>query len=151
MPAARLFLDSSALVAGAASDTGAARALLVLAEAGQIAIVVSEQVIAESERVLAHKLAGALPAFRPLLLTARLTIIRDPEPEAVAAHEGLIAHAADLPVLVAAMQANVDYLVTFNRRHFLDDPGVAARSGLRIGSPADALDWLRARRFAAPG
>jgi predicted nucleic acid-binding protein len=151
MPAARLFLDSRALVAGAASETGAARALLVLAEAGHIAIVVSEQVITESERVLARKLPGALPAFRPLLLTARLTIVRDPEPEEVAAHEGLIAHAADLPVLVAAMQANVDYLVTFNRRHFLDDPGVAARSGMRIGSPADALDWLRAQRFAEPG
>jgi predicted nucleic acid-binding protein len=145
MPAARLFLDSSALVAGAASETGAARALLVLAEAGQLDLVVSEQVVVESERTLARKLPGALPAYRPLLLATRLTIVRDPAPEATAAHQGLIAHEADLPVLVAAMGAGADYLVTFNRRHFLDDPGVAARSGLRIGSPADALAWLRTR------
>jgi predicted nucleic acid-binding protein len=144
MPAARLFLDSSAFVAGVASEAGAARSLLILAETGQIEIVVSEQVVAETERVLARKLPAALPAYRPLLLATRLTIVRDPAPEEVAAHWGLIAHEADLPVLVATMEARVDYLVTFNRRHFLDDPDVAAGSGLRIGSPADALAWLRA-------
>lgn len=43
------------------------------------------------------------------------------------------------------MQANLDYLVTLNRAHFLDDPGVADRSGLRIGTPGAALAWLRQR------
>lgn len=145
MPAARLFLDSSALVAGVASESGAARALLVLAEAGEIAILVSEQVVAETERALARRLPGALPAYRPLLRATGLTILSDPEPAVVAANEGLIAHRADLPLLVAAMQAGVDYLVTFNRRHFLDDPDVAVKSGVRIGTPADALTWLRTR------
>ena len=32
-----------------------------------------------------------------------------------------------------------------NRKHFLDDPQVAASSGLRIGTPGDALAWVRAR------
>jgi hypothetical protein len=31
-------------------------------------------------------------------------------------------HTADAPILVAAAQAEVDYLVTLNRKHFLDDP-----------------------------
>ena len=52
-------------------------------------------------------------------------------------------HLADVPVLVAAMNARTDYLVTLNRRHFVDDPNVAARSGLRIGTPGDALVWVR--------
>jgi hypothetical protein len=30
-----------------------------------------------------------------------------------------------------------------NQRHFIDDPSVAARSGLRIGAPGDALAWVR--------
>jgi hypothetical protein len=38
---------------------------------------------------------------------------------------------------LAAMKANVDYLVTLNRRHFLDDPDVRERTGLRIGVPGD--------------
>ena len=37
----------------------------------------------------------------------------------------------------------MDYLVTFNRRHFIDDPNVATRSGLRIGTRGNALDWVR--------
>ena len=41
------------------------------------------------------------------------------------------------------MKAPVDYLVTFNRRHFIDDTGVVARSGLRIGTPGDGLAWVR--------
>jgi hypothetical protein len=43
------------------------------------------------------------------------------------------------------MQARVDYLVTLNRKHFLDDPQVTAYSGLRIATPGDALARVRAR------
>jgi hypothetical protein len=41
------------------------------------------------------------------------------------------------------MQSKTDYLVTLNRRHFIDDPAVAGRSKLRIGTPGDALAWVR--------
>ena len=51
--------------------------------------------------------------------------------------------APDVPIVLSAMMAQVDFLVTFNRRHFIDDPGVAQRSGLRIGDPGDALTWVR--------
>lgn len=136
-----LFLDSSALFAGSLSAQGAGRQLLFLGEASRITIIVSEQVIAETERALARKAPRGLPYFREALLLAR--IIKDPSPADIRANEGLIAHRADVPILVAAMQAKVDYLVTFNRRHFLEDPGVADRSGLRIGTPGDALAWLR--------
>lgn len=46
---------------------------------------------------------------------------------------------------MAAMHARVDFLATLNRKHFLDDPQVAARSGLRIGTPGDALAYIRDR------
>ncbi len=35
--------------------------------------------------------------------------------------------------------------VTLNRRHFMDDPRVAARARLPIGTPGDALAWVRGR------
>jgi predicted nucleic acid-binding protein len=136
-----VFLDSSALFAGIVSAEGAARALLMMAEAGLLTITVSEQVIAETERALARKLPLALDDLRATLRHTRLRIVRDPAPEAVEAHTGVIAHLADVPIVVAAMQAGVDYLATLNRRHFIDDPDVAARSGLRIGTPGDALGW----------
>jgi len=71
--------------------------------------------------------------------------VRDPSPEEVALHRGIIAHAADVPIVLAAMWVQVDYLVTLSRRHFIDDPAVAARSGLRIGTSGEVLQWLRIR------
>lgn len=138
-----LFLDSSALVAGAISADGAARALLVLAEAGKIQLTISEQVVAETERALARTAPSALVYYREVLLHSDLRVTRDPAPEQVEARAGLIGHQADVPIVIAAMEAGVDFLVTLNRRHFLDDPGVAERSGLRLGTPGDALAWVR--------
>ena len=145
MPRATLFLDSSALVAGIISAHGAARALLLLAELGEIAIVVSEQVIAETERAVARKVPQALPDLRQAIRQTGLRIVHDPSPNRVAAGQHYIAHPADVPVLLAAMQSKADYLVTLNRKHFLDDPQVAQGSGLRIGTPGDALAWVRSR------
>ena len=52
MPEINLFLDSSALMAGIISATGAARVLLLLAESGQLSITISEQVVTETERAI---------------------------------------------------------------------------------------------------
>jgi hypothetical protein len=57
----------------------------------------------------------------------------------VTAHPNQISHAADVSIVFAAMQAKVDYLVTLNRKYFIDDPDVALQAGLRIGTPGDAL------------
>jgi predicted nucleic acid-binding protein len=144
----QLFFDASALVAGpllanVISAVGAARALLLLGEAGVIAITVSEQVIVETERTLARKAPVAVPFYREALRASRIRIVKDAPPAEVAAARDLIAHEPDVPILVAAMKARTGYLVTLNRRHFIDDPEVARRSGLRIGTPGDALAWVR--------
>jgi hypothetical protein len=145
MPKPDLFLDSSALFAGVVSAEGASRALLLLGEGDLILVTVSEQVVAETERALARKVPRALSTFREALRAAGLRIVGDPSPQDVEAYQDIITHPPDVPIVVAAMQAGVDYLVTLNRRHFIDDPHVAARSGLRIGMPADALAWVRDR------
>jgi predicted nucleic acid-binding protein len=143
-PKAKVFFDSSALFAGVVSAAGAARALLLLSEAGVLVqVIVSEQVIAETERNVARKLPRALPYYREALRSGAMTIVKNPTREEVTQHQGIIAHKADVPIVVAAMKANADYLVTLNRRHFLDDPEVAQRSGLQIGSPGDCVAWVR--------
>lgn len=147
MPEINLFLDSSALIAGIVSAKGAARALLLLAEAGQIAVTISEQVLAETERAIARKVPLALSDLRQAILTSQAQIVRDPSPEEVKAHPDLISHPADTPIVLAAMQAKVDYLVTLNRKHFIDDLEVARKSGLKIGTPGDALIWVREQIF----
>lgn len=139
----QLFFDASALFAGVVSAVGAARALLLLSEAGVIAITVSEQVIAETERTLARKASAALPFYRETLRASQIRIVKDPSAAEVAAARGMIAHEPDVPILVAAIKVKTGYLVTLNRRHFIEDSEVARRSGLRIGTPGDALAWVR--------
>ena len=140
MSRAELFFDSSALVAGVISPSGEARALLILAEIGLISVVVSEQVITETERAIARKAPRSLSAYRRAVRITVDRILRDPSLEAIEKHHKIIRHQSDVPIVVAAMQEGVDFLVTLNRRHFRI---VSDLSGLRIGTPGDALNWLR--------
>lgn len=143
MPKLNIFLDSSALIAGVISDTGAAHALLQLGESEDIRLIVSEMVLVESERAIAKKSPRNLSDLRALIKTAKLRIITDPSKREVGANLYLIHDPADVPILLAAIKAKADYLVTHNRKHFLDDPGVVEKSGLNIGTPGDALAWIR--------
>jgi len=145
MSSARLFLDSSALFSGIVSSAGAARALLLLAETGRIELIVSEQVIVETERAVARKAPVMVADLRRTILASNVQIVSIPSAREVAEHLQLVRHVADVPILLAAMQAQVDFLVTLNSRHFIDDPDVARTSGLRIGTPGDGLAWLRDR------
>jgi predicted nucleic acid-binding protein len=141
MPKIELFFDSSALMAGIISELGAARALLQLGESKKIHITVSQQVIAEVERNLAHKVPRALPFGREIIRISISRVMRDPDLDDVKRHLDWIKHAADVPILVAAMNSGSGYLVTLNTHHFMSDPGLAERYGLTIGTPGDALTW----------
>ncbi len=145
MPESNVFLDSSALIAGIVSGEGAARVLLLLGEDEKIVLSVSEQVIWEVERNLARKLPRVLPFAREMILSAHVRIVRNPSPEDVQSCLDWISHAAGVPILVAARQARVDFLATLNTRRFLNGPEVARKSELCVGTPGDALAWVRER------
>ena len=124
-----LFLDSSVLFAGVVSASGASRALLLLAEAGSVTLTVSEQVLAGTKRAVARKVPRALVLYRHALRGTGLRIVGNPSKEHVEAHRDIIAHRAEVPIVVVAMQVKTDVLVTLNRRHFLDDRDASVRSG----------------------
>ena len=92
---------------------------------------------------MARKAPTALPFYRETLHASRIRIVKDPSTAEVAAARNMIAHETDVPILVAAIRIQTGFLVTLNRRHFIEDPEVAQRSGLRIGTPGDALAWVR--------
>jgi predicted nucleic acid-binding protein len=145
MPEIKLFLDSSALFAGIISADGGGRALLLLGEAGKVRLTISEQVVVDTERAIARKLPRALPEVRLAILRCQARIMQDPDADAVLAHLDWMNDPADVPILLAAMQAKVDYLVMLHRKHFLEDPRLPQRAGLGIGTPGDALAWLRSQ------
>jgi hypothetical protein len=94
---------------------------------------------------LARKVPHALPDFRQAIKDAQPKIIKNPTPNQIKDHLYLISDPDDVPILLAAMLAKVDYLATHNRKHFLVDPKVAERAGIRIGTPGDVLSWIRER------
>jgi len=144
MPAIKVFMDTSALLAAIASDKGGAAEILQLAEVGQVEVLVSRQVVTEAERNIRRKLPGGLPFFRKALARI-LKLVPDPLLERVEECKGIISSPVDAPILAAAMVARVDYLVTLDRKHFINEPTVAEKSGLHIGTPGDFLTWFRGR------
>ena len=112
----RVFFDADALIAGAASTTGASHLLLRLSELTLLEGMTCRYVVGEVERNLLAKLPAALPAFR-LILEAGVDIVPDPSNSVTAALAGQ-ADPKDLPVLSAAIAAQADFLATFNTRHF---------------------------------
>lgn len=131
-----MFIDADVLIAGSASTSGASHLILQLSELGLIDAVASEQVRQESERNLATKLPAAIPAFR-LLADAALRWVRNPRTKQLEKYRGQ-ADPEELPILVAALKAGCDSLITFNLRHYWPKD-----QALRIETPGDFLTRVR--------
>ena len=136
----RIFADSSLLIAGCGSRSGASRAVLTMAEIGLFKLVISEQVLEECERNLRKKLPTALPIFTQLIATINPEIQPDPSLEESSRWAAII-EAKDTPILAAAVVANVDRLLTLNTKDFTAE--VAAQSGLIIQTPAEFVREIR--------
>jgi predicted nucleic acid-binding protein len=136
-----VFFDASALYAAAYSTGGAARELLRLALRGQIRVVVSQDVLDETERNLTRKAPEVLETYGQLLHLLTPEVV-NPTREEVWAAEEYVAQ-KDAPIIAAAIRAQPDYLVTFDRKHLIDPPEVAEQSELRIVTPGAALRALR--------
>jgi predicted nucleic acid-binding protein len=149
MPAkVRAFLDTSALFAGIWSVEGGARMILKLGEAGAIQLLVSSQVLREIESTLRRKAPDLLGLLALLLDRSSVETVPLPAPEVVQESQALTGHPGDAQVLAAAWAAGVDYFVTLDRKHFLDNPGLKEAVPFPIGTPGDFLTWYRGRFVA---
>jgi hypothetical protein len=147
----RLFLDSNVLTGGIIARWGLDRAILSICAARICRLVLAEAVRDEVEANLllhATKLEAGeserlLDDYTTLIALARPELIPYPERAEVSASRRLIAHQADVPVLLSALHARPHWLLTHNRKHFT--PAVAARTKLHIGTPADFFRALTVR------
>jgi len=144
----RLFLDSNVLTGGIVSRWGLDRAVLSLCAARICRLVLAEAVREEVEQNLLLHIGGLDPEeshqllddYTTLIKLARPEIVPYPSKADVLASRRLIAHQADVPVLLSAMRVRPDWLLTHNKKHFT--PQVAKRAKLQIGSPADFFRML---------
>ena len=139
----RIFADASVLVAGAGSRTGASRAVLVMAEIGLYRLVVSRQVLDEAERNLRKKLPAALPVFAELMMAINPEVVPDSGLEEVIRWQSVI-EPKDAPILAAAVAASPDRFLTLDVKDFIEPTHVAEKSGLRIETPAEFVQAVRA-------
>ena len=139
----RLFLDSNVLTGGIVSRWGLDKAVLSLCASRICKLVLADVVKDEVEENLLLHATSLDRKESQTLLDDYITLLRlaDPEPVPypsrtdVFASRHLIRHEADVPVLLSAVRARPDWLLTHNKNHFTDE--VAERTKLHIGSPAD--------------
>ena len=139
----RAFIDASVLMAACLSSTGASREIILQSIRDNVSLVISDLVIQETERNLANKAPEALPAFHQFLDAVSFEIIRPTKQEVLQAAAYIALK--DAPIVAAAKRAQVDYLVSLDRRHLVGLPEVAQQSGLNIVLPSQLLDEIRAQ------
>jgi predicted nucleic acid-binding protein len=144
----RVFVDSNVLIEGLFAPWSASRAILILARAGVFRLVLSPYVEAEVERALLKRLARDSEEGSRLIddYALALKLLAPERTERITreefdSHRSLIRHINDVPVLVTAIKAQPDWLVTANTEHFNAD--VAARTGLQIAAPREFLTKCR--------
>jgi predicted nucleic acid-binding protein len=138
----RVFADTSALFAAMLSPRGAMSELIRIGIRGELQIVVSADVLTELERNLRNKAPASLPLIENLVDDYLFELAPPLSKEEVHQAEAYVV-AKDAYIVAAAIKARVDYLATFDRKHLIDPPEVALRSGLVINTPGEILTILR--------
>lgn len=109
-------------------------------------LVISSDVVRELDVVMRRK----LPEKLNLLLVALDTTIAHIEPTPASSWIEpllpLVNYQNDGIVLAAALAAQVDFFVTLDRQHFLDNDPLRAALPFPIGTSGDCLAWYR-RQF----
>lgn len=113
----RVFLDTSAILAGLNSPTGAAGIILAACFSRQIVAVISPGVIEEANRNIPLKFPRLTPAWQSFLLIPP-SVTKDPTITQIQAAYNILP-TSDAPILAAAIKTKPNVLVTWNTRHFL--------------------------------
>jgi len=137
----RAFLDTSVLYAAAYSETGASREILRQAIRGAVGLVISQLVLEEARRNLQAKAPEVLTDLDRLCEAVDFEIVRPTVRDIKAAAQYIVPK--DAPIVAAAKRAQVDFLVSLDRRHLVGQPDIAQHSGLRIVLPDELLEEIR--------
>ena len=134
----RIFIDSSVFFSAAYSDSGHSRNLLLMAANEEITIVVSDLVIEETRRNLSDFSPGKLPFFEQILDAIPFEYVRPTKREVVAATKFVVLK--DAPIVAAAKKANVDLLVTLDKKHLLGKTDISEYARVPIFTPKEAFE-----------
>ena len=136
----RVFLDTSALLAGLISSKGAARGIMAAGEMGLLELLVSTDVLTEADRNIARKFPHLIDEYRSFLHHVAPTLVEDPTLKEIKAVVPWVGK-DDAPILAAALKIRADYLVTWNTRDFMS-PRMPKGLATKIVTPGGFVeDW----------
>ncbi|MEA3408276.1 MAG: PIN domain-containing protein [Chloroflexota bacterium] len=140
----KVFLDTSALFSGVHPETGGARLILKLGEAGAIQLWIGPWVLREAEAVIERKSPESKAYFALLLDCARVNVAKGAGEEALKRASAVIDYLPDAQVVAEALEVGVDYFVSFDREHLVGNP-CADELPFPMGTAGDFLAWYRGR------
>jgi predicted nucleic acid-binding protein len=104
-------VDTTVLIAGSGWPRWP-REVLLDGLRREFQLVLSPYVIRQAHRNLSKRFPEHLARFEAFLFQANFELAPDPTPEEVAQYKGLVRDESDLPIVLAAIKAGVDYLVS---------------------------------------
>ena len=139
----KIFLDSSVLFAGSYSTEGASAAIMDAVLEGRLDGVVSELVVEETLGALEERAtASALLRFRAFLKAPALAVGGIPPLGSLERFLDLLP-VKDCHVLASAVDAQSQYLLTLDRKHFFTESLMKADLPLVIATPGQFLEIWR--------
>ena len=103
-------------------------------------MVVSDLVLEETRRNLAENAPQSLPYLHRIIETVSFEFVRPTKREVLDAAKIVVLK--DAAILAAAKRAEVDFLVTLDRKHLLGKPELEQFAGVPIVSPKEALELI---------
>ena len=142
----RVFLDANVYFAGSFSESGASSVILELARRRKVQLVATKLVLREADRNLRKKTdPKTLKRFHRFLRNTPINVVPALPDTVLQKYEPYI-HPKDVPILAAAIEAAVDYLVTLDRRHFLTEKVNECAGKIKVLTPGDFIRIFPPRR-----
>ncbi len=137
----RVFLDTSVIFSAVLSETGGARKLFRLGEAGMLQLIIGRNVLRECEQVVRRKVSESLPTLAYLLEVGRVETATESSSNFVKQAKTIVSYQPDARVLAEAMSAEPDWFITHDKTHFLNTD-LDSKLSFRIGTPGDLIQAL---------
>ena len=143
-----VYLDTSALFAGIWSASGGARMILKLGEASVVVLLVGYQVRTEIEGEMRVKAPDLLGNLALILDRSQITTAADPDQKIYEKCQEFIQQQGDAYIIASAWTNEVDYFVTLDRKHLINNRPLREAIPFPMGTPGDFLNWLSSHIYS---
>lgn len=138
-----IFLDSSVIIAAILSSTGGSFRLIVESKLKKYNLLISSYILEECFRILKLKYPQKVFLLSIMINGFPFKIVRNASSKEVEKYLKIISP-EDAPILACAIKHKANYLITFDKRDFLQlkVSKLAKKHGLLILTPKDFFDRL---------